>query len=200
MIIQLIGLIAGFIGISTSLPQMIKIKKLGHSHGVSLMTYVINYASGRAWFGYGLRTHSIAQLIVAPLSMILTGIVIYEILGTKIKTYLILTFPPIIFMFMIWHLPLLLISGILLCFGYNRIPQTYDSWMNWNSSDPTESAVSVPSWTLNSIASILWIVYGVLGSYPMSTITSSIAMVFNSLILFFELKANRRVESSIKKI
>lgn len=192
LITQVIGLTAAGIGLSQAIPQRLKIRKLGHSHGVSLMTYLINLAGGGAWFGYGLRTGAIAQIAVAPISLFLTGTVIYAILGRKLKTFLILILVPIIFTSAIRFLPLLVISGILLCFSYSRIPQVFGSWKNWKNKDPLESAVSIHTWTINSIASILWIIYGIMGPYPMSTITSSIAMVFNSLILFFELHGNYR--------
>lgn len=196
LITQIIGLSAAGIGLSQSIPQRLKIRKLGHSHGVSLMTYLTNLAGGGAWFGYGLRTGAIAQVATAPISLFITATVIYAIMGRRGKTWATLLLVPVAFCAMIYYFPLIVISGILLCFSYSRIPQTYDSWKRWKRRDTSESAVSIHTWTINSVASILWIIYGIMGPYPMSTITSSIAMVLNSAILFFELHGARRRRTS----
>ena len=50
---EVVGFIAGGIGIFFGLPQALRVRKLGHGRGVSLISWTLQFAVAASWATYG---------------------------------------------------------------------------------------------------------------------------------------------------
>lgn len=190
IISETMGFIGGAIDISSSLPQTLRIRKLGHAMGVSLPMWLIAYASSCSWVGYGIATHSPAQWVTEFLAAILIITVLFAILHNHPRTYFILLTIPIVFIAFALIVPSGVLSTFLLVFSIKRIPQVVKSWRTWRTGNP--SAVSVHACLLSLSSSGFWLAYGVLGHRSVVEITSVFGIIATSLIIGFELTSTRR--------
>jgi uncharacterized protein with PQ loop repeat len=69
---ELVGFLAGAAGLSLSVPQYLRIRRLGHTEGVSLPSWALLYAFYWSWGIYGVRTNSISMTVTSALAVILT--------------------------------------------------------------------------------------------------------------------------------
>lgn len=190
MLSEIVGFIAGAIGISSALPQTLRIRKLGHSKGVSLPTWLIGYSAGSSWVGYGITTNSPAQWVTNGISCLLTMTVIFAILKNHPRTYFILVVIPFIFITFALLVPHTILSGFLLIFSATKIPQVVKSWRTWRVLGL--SAVSIPACLFSMIDDSFWITYGVLGHRVVVEVTATLGIVLTGIIVFMELNSRYR--------
>jgi uncharacterized protein with PQ loop repeat len=128
MISEMMGFIGGTLGILSSLPQTLRIRKLGHAIGVSLPTWLTMYAAACSWLGYGIATHSPSQWVTNALATILIITVLFAILTNRPRTYAILLAVPAVFLTFALLIPSGILSTVLLVFSATRVPQIIKSW------------------------------------------------------------------------
>lgn len=192
---ETIGFFGGTVGILSSLPQTLRIRKLGHAVGVSLPTWLIMYASTSSWLGYGIKTHSISQVVTNSLASILIISVLFAILRNRPRTYLVLLLIPTIFILTALSVPSSILSIILFAFSGTRIPQIIKSWKTWKTGAP--SAVSIHTWSLSGLSASIWFVYAVISHRAIVEFTSLIGVVFTVAILSFEFASKSSTKTII---
>lgn len=189
LISESIGFIAGAVGLASFLPQILRIRKLGHSIGVSLPTWLIMYASTCSWLGYGIATRSPAQWVTNTVAAGLTITVLLAILANRSDRYLILVVIPVVFITFAVAVPVGILSTVLLAFSAMQLPQVVKSWNTWKNSTP--SAVSIHMLLLAALDTGLWLAYGVLGRRGIVELSTGVQLFLMTLVLGLELASAR---------
>jgi uncharacterized protein with PQ loop repeat len=193
--IELLGILGGAIGLIQSLPQIKKIWNLHEHDGISTTTYIFFMVSGWSWFTYGVRTHSIAQMVVNPIGQLMTITILVLIMGKSLKTLLSLSAITLLTFIIVFFIPLWLLNALLTGFLFSRVPQVVKSWQTFRHG--ADSAVSVLSWTISIISCIPWIIYGVATDRGLIVLTTTLSLVFSAIIISLELGAKRKVRLNL---
>lgn len=188
--IELLGLIAGTLGLAIALPQVLKIQRLGNYEGVSTLTWILMFSSCSAWFGYGLRTASASQAATNLIALLLDAWLLALILRRYPWRYPLLI---VLFAAMFaaaYFLPIFVMSALLMSFSVVRWPQAVTSVRRWRAGIPAP-AVSYLTWAMALSSTSLWGVYALItgrGIILAASIVSGIAAI---VILLATAAANR---------
>ena len=193
--VELLGILGGAIGLVQSLPQIKKIRSLHEHDGISTTTYIFFLISGWAWFAYGTRTHSIAQMVVNPISQIMTITILVLIMGKNRKTFWTLLGISIATFMVFLIIPISLMSFILTGFMFSRIPQVIESWKTFCHG--ADSAVSVLSWSLAILSCLPWILYGLATGRAFIVFTTGLSLLFSVIIISLELAGKRKFKLAL---
>jgi MtN3 and saliva related transmembrane protein len=82
--VELIGFAAAFLTTIAFIPQVVQIWKTKSVQGLSLTTYTIFVIGVFLWFLYGLSIGSLSMIIANSITVLLTLIIIYSIIKSKI--------------------------------------------------------------------------------------------------------------------
>ena len=82
--VELIGFAAAFLTTIAFIPQVVQIWKTKSVQGLSLTTYTIFVIGVFLWFLYGLIIGSLSMIIANSITVLLTLIIIYSIINSKI--------------------------------------------------------------------------------------------------------------------
>jgi len=82
--VELIGFAAAFLTTIAFIPQVVQIWKTKSVQGLSLTTYTIFVIGVFLWFLYGLSIGSLSMIIANSITVLLTLIIIYSIINSKI--------------------------------------------------------------------------------------------------------------------
>lgn len=82
--VELIGFAAAFLTTFAFIPQVIEVWKTNSVEGLSLTTYIIFVIGVFLWFLYGLSIGSLSMIIANSITVLLTLIIIYSIINSKI--------------------------------------------------------------------------------------------------------------------
>lgn len=181
---EMFGLVAGTIGVISSLPQSLKIRKSGSSAGVSRLTWSIMFISGSFWLGYGIKTHSLSQEVSNAVALILISTVLIGIFGSSVTKAVVLIVAFAGFVFIATALPLTALAIVLLLFALTRIPQVITSYRRYISGGP--SAVSMHTWALSTLSGLIWLIYAVLAGRGVVELNALSGITFGIAILYFE--------------
>ena len=61
---ELVGFIAGSLGIFFGVPQALRVRRLGHGRGVSLFSWLLQFGVATSWAAYGFDVDSRSLLIM----------------------------------------------------------------------------------------------------------------------------------------
>lgn len=185
---ELLGLIAGVLGLCVSAPQAVRVRRQG-TFGVSRATWMLMFAAYCCWLGYGIRTDSPSQVLANSVALLIAGWLLVALLaGQRCKWPFLVTVaiaaPGIILL-----VPETAMTVILLGFEGVFIPQVYRSWRAWRQRTPIP-AVSNLTWMLSLLSSSLWLAYAITGQRTLVVTTALIAITASSFILWFTRLAN----------
>jgi len=82
--VELIGFAAAFLTTIAFIPQVVQIWKTKSVQGLSLTTYTTFVIGVFLWFLYGLSIGSLSMIIANSITVLLTLIIIYSIINSKI--------------------------------------------------------------------------------------------------------------------
>ena len=82
--VELIGFAAAFLTTIAFIPKVVQIWKTKSVQGLSLTTYTIFVIGVFLWFLYGLSIGSLSMIIANSITVLLTLIIIYSIIKSKI--------------------------------------------------------------------------------------------------------------------
>ena len=82
--VELIGFAAAFLTTIAFIPQVVQIWKTKSVQGLSLTTYTTFVIGVFLWFLYGLSIGSLSMIIANSITVLLTLIIIYSIIKSKI--------------------------------------------------------------------------------------------------------------------
>ena len=197
LLAETLGLLGGVIGLSISVPQILKVRRLG-TQGVSATTWAIMYSSCCSWLGYGIRTDSPAQVLTNSVAMGLVGFLLISMAQrrpgrrARAATWAFLPGMLIAGVYGIGHVSEQTMRVILLSFEVTFLPQLARSFIAWRRKTPIP-AVSNLTWSLSALSSLLWLSYAVVGGRTLVIVTALIALGAATLIVVFTTLANAYV-------
>lgn len=196
--IELLGFVAGAIGIFISFPQFVRVLRLKSDVGVSFWTWLIITWLNVGWIAYGIRFESPSQMWTNGVAALITGPLVYLLLRHRIGAA--------------WSIALVLatwafawsscfwlpepIPSILLMIGLSsRAPQVITSFRSWRMGRAT--AVSNRSYVIAIIASVIWVAYGFLMNLWAIIAFSGMVALLSALVLVLEAGARRRAAKPV---
>lgn len=193
--IEILGFISGFIGLSVSIPQIVKIIKSKSSSGVNLTMWVFMMVSYSSWFAYGLRVNSTSQIFTNILALSLASILVFLIAYrknfSKLLSAIMILSLIVLSAVLITLLPYNIMSFILIAFGFTRIFQIRESFINFKHK--VRTSVSLTTHYMIMLASVGWTIYGLVAGLWVNVISSIMLILFSLAIVLFESanKANK---------
>lgn len=191
--IELLGFVAGAIGIFISFPQLVRVIRLKSDVGVSFWTWLIITWLNVGWIAYGIRFNSPSQVWTNGIAALITGPLVYLLLRDRIGAVRSITLVIVTWVFA-WSCCFWLpepIPSILLMIGLSsRAPQVITSFRSWRMGRAT--AVSNRSYVVAIIASVIWVVYGFLMNLWAIIAFSGTVAILSALVLLLEAGARRK--------
>jgi uncharacterized protein with PQ loop repeat len=171
---EICGFIGGAIGVGTALPQVLRIRKLGHTQGLALSPWVLMLIQFAAWSGFGVKAASPSILIANVLTFFTTALVVTAITKNDLKTWAVIVSAGALIGAFVIYGPALITDIALIALTASRLPQLAKSWLNRNSR--TSTAVSISSLVVALVSMAFWMAYAVLTSSYLIVITTTVAI------------------------
>jgi uncharacterized protein with PQ loop repeat len=187
---ELLGFIAGGLGMFFGLPQALRVRKLGHGRGVSLISWMLQFGVATSWAAYGFDIDSPSVLLTNVGAGLVNASVIFAIMRNNVKTLVILSGYAAGLSALILNLPSAIVSALLIALVFAQSPQIVKSFKNLAIG--AESAVSVSALSVSSFSIFLWFIYAVLAEVPLILLSTTIAISINISIIVLELIGKRR--------
>jgi uncharacterized protein with PQ loop repeat len=187
---EALGFIAGGLGMFFGLPQALRVRKLGHGRGVSLISWMLQFGVATSWAAYGFDIDSPSVLLTNVGAGLVNASVIFAIIRNNVKTLVILSGYAAGLSALILNLPSAIVSALLIALVFAQSPQIVKSFKNLAIG--AESAVSVSALSVSSVSILLWFVYAVLADVPLILLSTTIAVSINISIIVLELIGKRR--------
>lgn len=193
---ELFGFLGGALGITQGIPQARRVKKLGHSVGVSLMTWVLIYGSNLGWFAYGLIIHSPSIIATNIFASVLSVYVILALRpgNKRVKALTLAAYflaPTIAYFF----IPLEILRFALIPFIFSRAPQLIHTIKMAKGAHKTAMSMGTLAISLGSM--VLWELYAIFTKNTYVILTTGVPAFFLVLIIGIELyvlKLNRKIK------
>lgn len=188
---ELCGFVGGAIGIGTAIPQVIRIRKLGHTNGLALSPWLLMLIQFAAWTGFGIKTASPSILIANVLTFFTTALVVTAILDNSFKTWgSILLGGIAIALFVLFGIDWFT-NIVLIALTGSRLPQLIKTWINRKST--TATAVSVSSLVVALTSMAFWMAFAILTENKLIIVTTIVAI---SITLATALMENKIAKQS----
>lgn len=193
---EVVGFIAGGIGIFFGLPQALRVRKLGHGRGVSLISWTLQFAVAASWATYGFDTKSPSIMLTNLVALLVNASVIMAILRNNLKSISLLIIYAAMWATLILSLPSAAVSTLLVALNFAQSPQVVKSFHNIRVGK--DSAVSVTGLSVSCFSILIWILYGFMADDSLIKVSALVALSINSLIITLELigKRKRALESA----
>jgi uncharacterized protein with PQ loop repeat len=193
---ELVGFIAGGIGIFFGLPQALRVRKLGHGRGVSLISWTLQFAVAASWATYGFDTKSPSIMLTNLVALLVNASVIMAILRNNVKSISLLIIYAAMWATLILSLPSAAVSTLLVALNFAQSPQVVKSFHNIRVGK--DSAVSVTALSVSCFSILIWILYGFMADDSLIKVSALVALSINLLIIALELigKRKRALESA----
>ena len=187
---ELLGFIAGGLGMFFGLPQALRVRKLGHGRGVSLISWMLQFGVATSWAAYGFDIDSPSVLLTNVGAGLVNASVIFAIIRNNVKTLVILSGYAAGLSALILNLPSAIVSALLIALVFAQSPQIVKSFKNLAIG--AESAVSVSALSVSSVSILLWFIYAVVADVPLILLSTTIAVSINISIIVLEMIGKRR--------
>lgn len=184
------GLAGGALGTVMGIPQVLRIRKIGHSDGVALLPWLLLCITYSAWFTYGVQLLSPALIISNLLTYIVGAFVIVAIRGNKFSSYAIMAGISAVTVSFVLVAPESLVQALLVVMTFSRLPQLLVSWKNRNRDRAT--AISLGSLLISLTGAMLWMAYSVLTEHPFFIVTTSLAIGLSLTTFLIEWRISSR--------
>jgi uncharacterized protein with PQ loop repeat len=187
---EIFGFIAGGIGVIQGLPQMLRIRKLGHADGLELSTWLLMCVQFAAWSGYGVAINSPAIWVTNVLTFATTALVVLAISGQRIGSYALIFALGLSGFFFVIIAPEWISNVALTAFTASRLPQLVRTFINRNRTSATAVSLSALSITIASV--VFWMAYSVLKNNTLTIVTTLVALVITIATAALELRIAKR--------
>ena len=179
------GFLGGTLGIAQGVPQVVRIVRLGHGHGLSWASRLMMLSSSMAWMSYGIRVESPSIIVTNLVSLLLEVLVVFMLAGVSWRTVLSsgailgasLAVPLL--------LPLALVSAVMFAFTTSRVPQIVKSYRS-RREGLQQSAVSMGSLATSIVSLLCWMTFSVLSHRYLLIGTTSTAMAITLAVTYLE--------------
>ncbi|CAN2223840.1 hypothetical protein MCEMZLE2_01282 [Candidatus Nanopelagicaceae bacterium] len=187
--IEIFGFIGGALGIFFGLPQALRVRRLGHGRGVSLISWLLQLGVATSWAAYGFDKNSPSLLATNMAAGIINASVVWAILGNRLRaTFAIATLVAVV-AGLVLTLPTGLASALLISLVFAQSPQVYKSFKNIRIGK--ESAVSVVAMSVSAMSGIFWIIYALKISDSLLVLCNAIVLSNNIAIIALEIVGKR---------
>ncbi|CAN2222277.1 hypothetical protein MCEMRE22_01266 [Candidatus Nanopelagicaceae bacterium] len=187
--IEIFGFIGGALGIFFGLPQALRVRRLGHGRGVSLISWLLQLGVATSWAAYGFDKNSPSLLATNMAAGIINASVVWAILDNRLRaTFAIATLVAVVAC-LVLTLPTGLASALLISLVFAQSPQVYKSFKNIRIGK--ESAVSVVAMSVSAMSGIFWIIYAVKISDSLLVLCNAIVLSNNIAIIALEIVGKR---------
>ena len=187
---EVVGFIAGALGMFFGLPQALRVRRLGHGRGVSLISWLLQFGVATSWATYGFDVKSPSVLLTNVGAGIVNATVIWAIIQNRLKSIVILTSYVAVLATLVLVLPSVLVSALLIALVFAQSPQVYKSYKNIEGGK--DSAVSVVALSVSSFSIFLWFIYAIMIADTLIKVSTTISFSTNVAIIVLELIGKRR--------
>jgi uncharacterized protein with PQ loop repeat len=175
---EVVGFTAGALGMFFGLPQALRVRRLGHGRGVSLISWMLQFGVATSWAAYGLDIRSPSVLLTNVGAGLINASVIVAVMRNNVKSLSILVAYASVLTTLVLVLPSFLVSALLISFLCAQGPQIVKSYKNISAGK--DSAVSIVALSVSSFSIFLWFIYAVMVSDSLIIVSTVIS--FTSMI------------------
>ena len=187
--IEIFGFIGGALGIFFGLPQALRIRRLGHGRGLSLISWLLQLGVATSWATYGFDKNSPSLLATNMAAALINASVVWVILQNRLRSILAITTLVAGVAGLVLTLPASIASVLLISLVFAQSPQVFKSLKNIKIGK--ESAVSVVAMSVSALSGIFWIIYAVGITDPLLVLCNAIVLLNNILIIVLEIIGKR---------
>jgi len=187
---ELVGFAAGALGMFFGLPQALRVRRLGHGRGVSLISWMLQFGVATAWAAYGLDVQSPSVLLTNVGAGLINASVIMAIMRNYVKSISILIAYASVLTALVLLLPSFLVSALLISLVFAQSPQIVKSYKNISAGK--DSAVSITALSVSSFSILLWFIYAIMVSDSLIIVSTIISFTSMTSIITLELIGKRR--------
>jgi uncharacterized protein with PQ loop repeat len=188
---EVVGFIAGGLGMFFGLPQALRVRRLGHGRGVSLISWLLLFGTSTCWVAYGFDIKSPSVLLTNIGAALVNASVIMAIMKNNLKSIALLSVYASALSALILNLPSAVVSTILILVVFAQTPQIVKSYKNLHAG--ADTAVSISGLSVSSLSIALWFVYALLADVSLILLSASIAVsLYLSVIILEQIGKRRR--------
>ena len=187
---ELVGFIACALGMFFGLPQALRVRRLGHGRGVSLISWMLQFGVATSWAAYGLDIKSPSVLLTNVGAGLINASVIMAVMRNNVKSLSILVTYASVLTALVLVLPSFLVSALLISLLCAQGPQIVKSYKN--ISVGKDSAVSTAALSVSSFSIFLWFIYAVMVSDSLIMVSTVISFSSMISIIILESIGKRR--------
>ena len=191
---EICGFIGGTIGIATALPQVYRIRQLGHAEGLALSPWILMIIQFAAWTAFGLKVASPSISISNLFTFFTTALVVVAIVGNKVANWLLILAGGVAVGLFVFYGPGTLVDWTMIVLTGSRLPQLIRTWFNRASVKPT--AVSVTSLVVALTSMSFWMAFAVLTENSLVIATTSVAISVTLATALLEGSIAKRAKAS----
>ena len=187
---EVVGFIAGALGMFFGLPQALRVRRLGHGRGVSLISWLLQFGVATSWATYGFDVKSPSVFLTNLGAGIVNASVIWAIIQNRWKSIAILTSYVALIATLVLVLPSTLVSALLIALVFAQTPQVYKSYKNIRYGK--DSAVSIVALSVSSFSIFLWFIYAAMIDDNLIKVSTIISFTTNVAIIALEIIGKRK--------
>jgi uncharacterized protein with PQ loop repeat len=187
---ELLGFIAGALGMFFGLPQALRVRRLGHGRGVSLISWLLQFGVAISWAAYGLDIKSPSVLLTNVGAALINASVIMAIMRNNLKSIATLLAATGVLSALVLLLPSFLVSTLLISLVFAQSPQIVKSYKNISTGK--DSAVSITALSVSSFSIFLWFIYALLVKDSLIILSTVISFSSMTSIIVLELIGKRK--------
>jgi len=192
---EVAGLIGGTIGIAQSVPQILRIRKLGHSNGLVLSPWILMYVQFSAWVGFGIKIGSPSIYATNFLTFIGAAMVVLTVKGYTAKNIIqVLVAASAACLFVMFG-PGVIVDCTLIILTGSRLPQLIKTW--WNRANATVTAVSISALVIALTSMSFWMLYGLLNQNGLVITTTIVAMTITLATALIESRIATKAKAQV---
>lgn len=186
---EIFGFIGGALAIFFGLPQALRVRRLGHGRGISLISWLLQLGVATSWATYGFDKSSPSLLATNLAAAVINASVIWVILQNRIKAILVILVMVASIATLVLTLPTPIASALLISLVFAQTPQVYRSFKNLKIGG--ESAVSLMAMSVSALSGIFWIIYAMTINDGLLVLCNAIVLSNNISIIVLELIGKR---------
>lgn len=187
---EVVGFIAGALGMFFGLPQALRVRRLGHGRGVSLISWLLQFGVATSWATYGFDVKSPSVFLTNLGAGIVNASVIWAIIQNRWKSIATLTSYVALIATLVLVLPSILVSALLVALVFAQTPQVYKSYKNIRYGK--DSAVSIVALSVSSFSIFLWFIYAAMIDDNLIKVSTIISFTTNVAIIALEIIGKRK--------
>jgi uncharacterized protein with PQ loop repeat len=191
---EIFGFIGGFIGIATGLPQMLRIRRLGHADGLELSPWVLMLVLFAAWTSFGFKAASPSIMVANLLTFFTTALVVVAITGNTFKSWSLILLIGAAAGLFVFYGPVVLVNLVLVLLTAARLPQLIRTWLNRATAKVT--AVSIPSLVVALTSMVFWMGFALLTENGLVVVSTTVSLAITLLTALVEFRIAKQAAIS----